>query len=645
MKISLVMSRWKWAATPRLTTGLPFLLAVVVVAACLRPRPAAAVVGSESGSSVFNGVYVNQLIGATTYYGMGFSGSRAIVANIEAGSIWDGHEALAGRVSRFIAHPATVAGGSTQLGQYDWHATMVGHTIGGSGLYTHQEGIAPTAQLWSAAIATAWLPEAGSEYTGSFDITEESFLYAYLAPMRTGFASGTATVRAKVINSSWGFEDPAGSAPGTIAIDALLLENNVVGIFSAGNSGTAANAVGGPASGFNGISVAAMSGDTLTPPFSAVAGFSSRGPGDFRDPTSGSTIVGVRPVVDIAAPGDNLTLAFYGGVTGGHVSGSDPTLGYGGVYQGQYYIPDMAGTSFAAPIVAGGAALMVDAATAFVSAGLAPDTMLDARVVKATMMAGATATNGWNNGQHSVGGVITTEQALDDTTGAGMINLDDAYRIHVGDPVTFTIGDQTFIIGGMNTTQDVAGTGGGAGLAFRGWDLGSVRSDTLDSDHNLATYAFDQPLDAGSTFTAALTWFADRTLGSTLDTAAEIALSDLSLELVRTDAAGGPSLVAQSISPFSTTEFLRLMVTETGSYAIRVRGLDQVYNTAATPVTDTTYGLAWNVVAVPEPSTWAMLAGAAVVITIGLGRPSRRGRPSAAARPAPPCPRSASPCG
>jgi subtilisin family serine protease len=160
------------------------------------------------------------------------------------------------------------------------------------------------------------------------------------------------------------------------------------------------------------ISVAAMTGDTLSPPFSQVADFSSRGPGDFYNPATGVSVAAARPTVDIAAPGDNLTLAFYGGVTGGHVTGSDPTLGDGGAYHGQYYIPGMAGTSFAAPVVAGGAALLVDAGRLFVGAGAASAEMLDPRVIKATLMAGATTNAGWNNGQHASGGVITTEQAL-----------------------------------------------------------------------------------------------------------------------------------------------------------------------------------------------------------------------------------------
>ncbi|NDC62732.1 MAG: hypothetical protein EBZ59_01790 [Planctomycetia bacterium] len=321
-------------------TAMPWgaLWAILVAAAWLAPIPTWAIVGSESGSSVFNGVFVNELVGAGTFYRMGFTGSRAIVANVEAGSIWTGHESLAGRVSRFVADPVTLAGGSTQLGQFDWHATMVGQTLGGDGIYTHQVGIAPSAQLWSASIATRWNADSGGEYSGSFEVSEESFLYGYVAPLRTGFATGTATVRADVVNSSWGFDDPAGRDAGTIAIDALLAENRAVGVFSAGNSGSVAGAVGGPAAGYNGISVAALTGDTLSPPFSQVADFSSRGPGDFFDPSTGVTVANARSTVDIAAPGDNLTLAFYGGLTGGHVSGSDPTLGFGGAYQGQYYI-------------------------------------------------------------------------------------------------------------------------------------------------------------------------------------------------------------------------------------------------------------------------------------------------------------------
>lgn len=597
--------------------------AAVIVALHLLSAPCAwAVVGSDSGSNTFNGLYVNDLIGANTFYSMGFTGSRAIVANIEAGAIWNGHQSLTDRVSQFIADPAILAAtgaAQTQLGQYDWHATMVGQAIGGTGQYTYQVGIAPTAQLWSGSIATAWNATPGEDYSGSFEITDQSFLYAYTQSMRTGIVtSSTTTLKAAVINSSWGFDDSAGRVAETIALDALIKENNVLATFAAGNSGPTANTVGGPSSGYNGMAVAAMTGDTLSPPYSQVASFSSRGPGDFYNPATGITTPSVRPTVDIAAPGDNLTLAFYGGLTGGHVSGTDPTSGSNGIYRDQYYIPHMGGTSFAAPIMAGAASLLVDAGTLFVGANAASSEMLDARVIKATLMAGATATPGWNNGQSTVGGVITTTQALDNSVGAGMVNLTNAYGIYVGDQSSIQIDTTTYVFAGGNTTLGVPGSGGGTNLFSRGWDAGSVLSED-NASGNTNDYAIGTSLDAGSTLTAALTWFADRTIGLNLSSVADISLSNLSLELLRVDPSTGSSLIAQSIASYSSSEFLRLSVPTTGLYTLRVKGLNQNYNTASSPTTATAYGLAWtvtpsNAIIVPEPTTWALLATAALLL-------------------------------
>ena len=154
------------------------------------------------------------------------------------------------------------------------------------------------------------------------------------------------------------------------------------------------------------------------------------------------------------------------------------------------------------------------------------------------------------------------------------------------------------------------GTGGGSGLALRGWDLGGVLSDADATSGRVNVYQLGTPLAAGDMFTASLTWFADRTVGSTLTSAADVSLSDLSLEVWRDDGGAG-SLVARSIATYSTTEFLRFAVAEAGVYSLHVAGLDQIYNLAETPVTDTTYGVAWNVVPVPEPTT-------AVLATIGL---------------------------
>ena len=580
--------------------------AVLVAIVCLASAEVKAIVGSTSGTNPpFNGAYVNDVVGANTFYNLGFGGSRAVAANIEAGAIWNGHETLLGRVSQYIADPAIVSAGGTQLGQFDWHATFVGQAIGGTGQFTYQDGIAPTSQLWSGSIATAWIPTSGTEYTGSFDITDASFFYPYVTTMRTGIVTDGTTRRADVVNSSWGYGDSAGKVTETIAIDALALEGKVVTVIAAGNEGPTANTVGGPASGYNGIAVAALTGDNLNPPFGLVADFSSRGPGDFYNPATMTTIPDIRPTVDIAAPGNPLTMAFYGGVTGGHTSGVDETNG-----AGAYYISNLGGTSFAAPVVAGGASLMVDAARLFVDGGVAPTEMLDPRVIKAALLAGAEQPASWTNGQVTADGVITTTQALDHASGAGILDLDATYRVYVGDPFSTTIDGLTTVYAGIGTTLGVPGTGGGSGLALRGWDLGGVLSDADAVSGRLNVYQLGTPLAAGDNLTASLTWFADRTVGSTLASAADVALSDLSLEVWRDDGGAG-SLVARSIATYSTTEFLRFAVAEAGVYSLHVAGLDQLYNLAETPVTDTTYGVAWNVVPVPEPAT-------AVLATIGL---------------------------
>ena len=291
------MTNWRRYVRGSQTTirGSAAVLAAII---CLASAEVKAIVGSTSGTNPpFNGVYVNDVVGANTFYNLGFGGSRAVVANIEAGAIWNGHETLLGRVSQYIADPAIVSAGGTQLGQFDWHATFVGQAIGGTGQFTYQDGIAPTSQLWSGSIATAWIPTSGTEYTGSFDITDASFFYPYVTTMRTGIVTGGTTRRADVVNSSWGYGDSAGKVTETIAIDALALEGKVVTVIAAGNEGPTANTVGGPASGYNGIAVAALTGDNLNPPFGLVADFSSRGPGDFYNPATTTTIPDIRPTV------------------------------------------------------------------------------------------------------------------------------------------------------------------------------------------------------------------------------------------------------------------------------------------------------------------------------------------------------------
>ena len=80
-----------------------------------------------------------------------------------------------------------------------------------------------------------------------------------------------------------------------------------------------------------------------------------------------------------------------------------------------------------------------------------------------------------------VGGVITTTQALDYASGAGMLDLDMAYRIHVGDPTVVQMGEQNVLMAGVNSSLGVSGTG----LALRGWDLGTVLNNSTASPFSL----------------------------------------------------------------------------------------------------------------------------------------------------------------
>jgi glycosyltransferase involved in cell wall biosynthesis len=90
--------------------------------------------------------------------------------------------------------------------------------------------------------------------------------------------------------------------------------------------------------------------------FDGVASFSSRGPQTFGYYTNGGyvTVAGVRAAVDLAAPGESLTSAFYGGQTGGNNTSLAGSVNAG--TSSAAYSQGLDGTSFAAPIVAGGAA-------------------------------------------------------------------------------------------------------------------------------------------------------------------------------------------------------------------------------------------------------------------------------------------------
>lgn len=459
---------------------------------------------------------LNAFLGAGRYYGHStpITGQNTIATNLEAGHIWNGHEALSHVTSFTQSAGAWGGGGVAPLS--DRHATWAGLFIGGRQTVVNpsirQQGIAYGTDLRSAAIATNW---SGSAYALSFGISYDTLLTAYNASFGT----------ADVINSS----------------------------------------------------------------------FSSRSPQDFGYFTSGTyvTVPGVRAAIDIAAPGESLTSGFYGGQTGGNNTslagsvnlGSSPTA----------YSAGIAGTSFAAPIVAGGAALVASAAKTLAPLAGNPNAS-QSMVVKSLLLTGADKTTGWNNGQQSVtvGGTsfIQTTQSLDWAAGAGRMNLDKTFDIQ------------------FNGQTDVSGSTGLLGsVARRGWDYGSsIRGTSND-------YVIDAELTGNSTFTATLSWMRARDFDGAF--LYEDAQADLGLSVWALD--GGnrfSTLVARSDSQYNTVEHLSFTLPASGRYGLRVEYASNTFDntggqwgSASLPQM---YGLAWT--AVPEPAT-VILAGIAVAVT------------------------------
>jgi hypothetical protein len=550
------------------------------------PPPATIVQGPIGGSNI------NAIVGANAFYTNNFTGTNAVVANIEAGHLWSAHETM-GHVQQIPNHPSA-------LNEVDRHSTEVGMIIGGrplAGANEYQRGMAPDAQLYSGAFAAQW---SGTRFTTGF-----SFFYsAYFDQYRRAFSSGVnfAGRTADVINSSFGLSEPGdGSGQGTMAIDAFINMNpRTLFVAAAGNSGAAPGTVVLPAAGYNGLSVAALGPN---PAYNTPSFFTSNGPMPYGDPSTG-TIAGVRQAVDIAAPGQELSSAYYGGTTGGNgttdnpsVGGPGPTGGPSGPAGGpDIYIRGIQGTSFASPTVAGGAALLYDAA--YAALGANPDAR-DSRVIKSVLMNSADKIPGWNNGQsphpNGQGGVQTT-QGLDNRVGTGRMNLANAY-------------DQ--FLGG---TTDVLGTASGSlGLVDAiGWDFGQVVNGTTND------YFFNTPLAAGSQFTATLTWFRDRRI-SEFNTLNDDSYDNLNLELWNVVAGIPTTLISESRSQYNSSEHFSFALPATGDYALRVRWFGELFDVVG-DANQEFYGVAWATAAVPEPASVVLLVAAALFCGIVLRR-------------------------
>jgi hypothetical protein len=304
--------------------------------------------------------------------------------------------------------------------------------------------------------------------------------------------------------------------------------------------------------------------------YNTIANYSSRGPQDYYDPVTRTTIPGVRAVVDIVAPGDSMQSAYYGGATGGNTWGA-PVSG------SNLYTTYVAGTSASAPIVAGGATLL-DSASHVMGLG---DNSRDGRVIKAVLMNSADKIAGWNNGQSLINNVVTTTQSLDWNLGAGRMDLNTAY-------------DQY-----LSGTEDVSGLAGGS-IGKIGWDYGQLNSV---GNHN--DYVFNTDLLGGTMLDVTLTWYRHTAFNTYTYASGELSLANFDLEVWDSTFT---TLIATSDSLYNGSEELHFALPSTGEYGLRVKYTSNLFGTAVAE----DYGLAWSdTTVVPEPGQLAMLLGAA----------------------------------
>lgn len=542
----------------------------------------------ENGTP-FNVEFVNPVVGWDAFYNSGFRGGSSVIGNLEAGTAWFGHEVFVrppGAPAAFTTWTNPAAGAANEI---DFHATTVTHVLAGSGYipdnggqYTFAGlGMAPEARVVSGGIATGF----SSSDLGAFSTSAASVITAY-RDFFQGNSLGAGISKLDVINSSWGGSgDQAAISVDSLSLDGLAHQNaDVAHVVSAGNSGNGAQ-TGSPANGFNNISV----GSTGGPGFLSPSGFSSGGLADFYNPmeNGGTLHTGVRAVVDIAAPGENFYLAAYLGSSGG-IGAARPDLVQAPLPTDRYFI-ESSGTSYAAPIVAGGIALLKDVARS--GLGETPQThpaSFDTRVMKSVLMAGSVKTNGWDNGQNEFN---VTTQALDTTTGAGMLDLVGAANVFLGD------------------TRGVAGGDGGV-VADRGWDM-----TTIDLSQMMINYVIDTPFLQATTLTVALNWFALRGYDD-IDFGEDVAFANLDLQVWQLDGMGGYlGMVGESRSLYNNTEFLRLEGLEPGQYAMRVLFDEMIYDTTGS-IDSETFALAWDSFVIPEPGTPLLAACAVFVIVL-----------------------------
>jgi len=515
-------------------------------------------------------VNLADVLGAQSFYNAGIYGQKTVSWVVDAQLV--GTNLFPAEKFTNVAYTYASSDALTAPGD---HATWCAGLLGGyvpPGYYLNT-GTAPGTTLGSAALATSLNAD------GSFDISTNSLsAYTYAAS------------HGDVLSTSVGdASDNAGVGILSGLLDAAAWANpRTAMVAAAGNSGPAVGGlgtIGGPASGYNGISVGALD---APPGYGEVASFSSAGPLQtaWYDGTNTHFYgngTATRAGVSLLAPGAGIVMPDTMTVSGDSVFLS-------------YY--KIAGTSFATPLVAGGAALLDSTAkTSFDPAVAAAAT--ESVVIKAVLMNSADKLPGWDNGQRIVNGVITTVQALDYAMGAGRMNLNEAFS-------------QYTTSAAVTTTPGISYSGFTTDVQKTGWAYGTALLGGSNSYHLL-----DQ-LFGGQQMAVTLCWMRSRTWSADVADFLDKAQSELDL-LVYRMVPGGRELIAESASPVGTTQELDFTVPVNGSYFIDVRYATNLFDLTGTYQSQD-YGLAWSVAVVPEPATAALFALGLLLLAVRTGR-------------------------
>lgn len=227
-------------------------------------------------------------------------------------------------------------------------------------------------------------------------------------------------------------------------------------------------------------------------------------------------------------------------------------------------------TSYAAPVVAAGAVLMVDAAQS-IQDEVERENALRPEMIKVLLMGGATKKTlpEWSN---------TSTDPLDPLYGAGMLNVANSYRI-------LASGQQW-----SSDDSDVANTG---------WDLGIA-----DASQKYYFFEIAEGFQLGE-FTAFMTWNA-----VVADDLSSYTLDNLDLLLYEADGYDlvGEAIVFSASTGYSNNELIYLEYLTSGRYALVVEGIGL----------GTEYALTWfgELTPVPEPATvvWIAFVGLMVLL-------------------------------